>query len=52
MHMTFARRGGGGFKNCQILRTNSTERLREMRTRGRGLSKIPKFLRTSYVHGP
>ena len=23
-----------------------------MRTRGRGVSKIPKILRTSYVHGP
>ena len=29
--------GGGGFKNCSILRTNSTDRLREMRTRGRGV---------------
>ena len=28
--------GGGGFKNWSILRTNSTDRLREMRTRGRG----------------
>ena len=34
--MTSARRGEGGFKNCLILRTNSTDRLREMRTRGRG----------------
>ena len=44
--------GGGGLKNCPILRTNSSDRLREMRTRGRGESKIPKILRTSYVHGP
>ena len=50
--MTSAPRGEGGFKNCPILRTNSTDRLREMRTRGRGVSKIPKILRTSYVHGP
>ena len=28
--------GGGGLKNCPILRTNSSDRLREMRTRGRG----------------
>ena len=35
VHMTSAQRGEG-FKNCIILRTNSTDRLREMRTRGRG----------------
>ena len=49
--MTSALRGEGGFKNYLILRTNSTDRLREMRTRGRGVSKVPKILRTSYVHG-
>ena len=27
--------GGGGLRNLPILRTNSTDRLREMRTRGR-----------------
>ena len=44
--------GGEGFKNCPILRTNSTDRLREMRTRGG--QKYLKILRTrtSYVHGP
>ena len=34
--MTSARRGEGGFKNCPILRTNSTDRLREMRMKGGG----------------
>ena len=29
--------GGGRFKNCPILRTDKTDRLREMRTRGRGV---------------
>ena len=29
VHMTSALRGEEGFKNCQILRTNSTDRLRE-----------------------
>ena len=38
--------------HIQNVRTNITDRLREMRTRGRGVSKIPKILRTSYVHGP
>ena len=52
VHMTSAPRGEGGFKNCLILRTNCTDRLREIRTRGRGVSKIPKILRMSYVHGP
>ena len=27
--------GGGGLRNLEILRTNKTDRLREMRTRGR-----------------
>ena len=40
--------GPGGFKNCPIMRTNSTDRLREMRTREGG-SNIPKILQTSYV---
>ena len=39
-------------KNWPILRMNSTDRLREMWTRRRGVSKIPKILRRSYVHGP
>ena len=43
--------GEGGLNNGLILRTNSTDRLREMWTRGRGESKIPKIMRTSYVHG-
>ena len=52
--MTSARRGGGGFKNCPILRTNSTDRLREMWvTGGRiGGSKNPKILRMSLKYGP
>ena len=50
VHMTSARRGEGGLENWLILRTNNTDRLREMRTRGG--SKIPKILWTSYVHGP
>ena len=46
--------GGGGFGNCQIMWTNSTDRLREMRTKGEGgpksqnlcgrtLWKLPKY---------
>ena len=43
--MTSARRGGGGFKICLILRTNSTDRLREMRTRGRvGVKNLQNFV--------
>ena len=37
---------GGGLKNCQLLRTNSTDRLREMRMKGggrRGVKKNPKI---------
>ena len=35
---------GKGFENCQILRTNSTGRLREMWTKGRDeVQKSPKF---------
>ena len=49
--MTSARSGGGGSKNCSILRTNSTDRLREMRMKGEG-SKNPKLLRTSFMYGP
>ena len=42
--MTSARRGrDGGFKNCPILRTDKTDRLLEMRTRGRGGLKSRKF---------
>ena len=41
--MTSAWRGEGGFKNCPILRTDKTDRLREMRTRGRGGLKSQKF---------
>ena len=52
IHMTSARRGGGGFMNCPILRTTSSDWLREMRTRERGVSKFFKILRASYVHGP
>ena len=53
--MTSTRRVGRGILKIRpILRTNSTDRLREMRTRGRGGggAKIPKILRTSYEHGP
>ena len=43
---------GRGVENVQILWTNSTDRLHEMRIRkGRG-SKIPKILRTSFMNGP
>ena len=41
--MTSSRRVGGRFKNCLILQMNIIDRLREMRTRGRGVSKIPKI---------
>ena len=44
--------GGKGLRNLQILRTNSTDRLCEMRTRGREGSKNPKFLWTSFMDGP
>ena len=44
--------GGGGFKNCPILQTDSTDRLREMRMKGGGGSKNPKILRTSFKYGP
>ena len=44
--------GGGGFGNCQIMWTNSTDRLREMRTKGGGGSKIPKFVRTHFMEAP
>ena len=48
--MTSARRGRGGFKNCPILRTNSTNRLHEMRMRERGGQKPPKFFgRSMYI---
>ena len=43
VHMTSARRGEGGFKNCPILRTDKTDRLREMRTMGKGGLKSRKF---------
>ena len=42
--MTSALRGEGGLENWLILWTNSTDRLREMRTRGGGL-KSQKFCR-------
>ena len=35
--------GEGGFKNCWILRTNSTDRLREMRMKGEGVKKSKNF---------
>ena len=34
------------------MRTNSTDRLREIRTKGGGGLKIPKILRTSFMYGP
>ena len=34
----------GELKNCPILRTSNTDRLREMQTRAEGGSKISKFL--------
>ena len=50
--MTSALRGGGGLKNCLIWRTNSTDRLREMRMKGGRGSKNPKILWTSFKYGP
>ena len=42
--------GGGGLRNLPILRTNSTDRLREMRTRGReGVQKSQNFADVLYV---
>ena len=35
--------GEGGFKNCPILRTNSTDKLREMRMKGGGGVKKSKI---------
>ena len=44
---------GGGLKNCQILRTNSTDRLREMRTRGReGVKNPENFANVLYKWSP
>ena len=41
--------GGGGFKNCPILWTDSTDRLREMQTRGReGVQNPKKFADVLY----
>ena len=46
--MTSALRAGGGLENWLILWMNSTDRLREMQTKGEGgRSRIPKILRTS-----
>ena len=42
--------GGGGLRNLQILRTNSTDRL-QGQGGGRG-SKIPKILLTSFMNCP
>ena len=43
--------GEGGFDNCQILRTNSTDRLREMRTNkgGGGVENPENFADVLYV---
>ena len=43
---TYALRGEGGLKKLMISAYNSTDRLRELRTRGGRGSKIPKILRT------
>ena len=40
--------GGGGFKNRPILRTNSTDKLREVRTRGRGVNNPQIFADVLY----
>ena len=46
--MTSALRAGGGLENWLILQTNSTDKLREMQTKGGGGGlKSQKFLRTS-----
>ena len=44
--------GGKGLRNIQILPTNSTDRLCEMRARGREGVKNPEILRTSFMNGP
>ena len=44
--MTSALRGRGVFENALILRTRSTDRLRELRTKGE-VKKKPEILRTS-----
>ena len=41
---------GGRFKNCTILQTKSTDRLREMQTSWRG-SKIKKNVGTPFMGG-
>ena len=41
--MTSAQRGEGGFKNCPILRTNSSDRLHEMLMRERGVKNPRNF---------
>ena len=52
MHRQVPPRGGRVLKNCPILWTNSTDRLRECVTKGvRGL-KILKFCVTSFMDGP
>ena len=43
----------GGLMNIQILRTNNTDRLREMWARGReDVQKSQNFAEISYVNGP
>ena len=44
--MTSALRGEGRLENWLILRTSSTDRLREMWTKGGGGIKSPKILQT------
>ena len=45
--MTYALRGEGGLEKRLILRTNSTDRLHEIQTKGEGKSQLPKNFRTS-----
>ena len=49
-YLNDVRTEGGGVKNCPILRTNSTDRLREMRMKG-GSNNL-KILLTSFKYGP
>ena len=50
--MTSRSRGEGGFKNCPILRTNSTDRLHECATKGGGGPEMWKISVTSFIDGP
>ena len=52
VHMTSARRGEGGWRYAQFCRRIVVIGCMKCGRGGGGESKIPKILRTSYVHGP